>query len=174
MYSSEVCSRNRLVLTNKDKAEYRSFEARVKTTSDFKCSTVMLFTFHGVWMAFKKYLLTLLEDCDCGKVYGKLVYCSINQLVHTKLYNYNNKKYRNPKHHQVKVWLNSQHLMAQRKNQNQDLRDLEDSFYQLTSWYIRIHLLHHTNCYIPNIFLTRYPTKHNTLQYVTNNPKSWG
>jgi len=28
-------------------------------TSDFKQSTVMLCTFHGVWMAFKKDLLTL-------------------------------------------------------------------------------------------------------------------
>jgi hypothetical protein len=63
LYSSEVCSRNRLVLT-------KSFEALIETTSVFKQSTVMLCTFHGVWMAFKKDLLTLLEDCDCGKVYG--------------------------------------------------------------------------------------------------------
>jgi hypothetical protein len=73
-YSLEVCSRNRLVLTDKDEAEYRSFEALIKTTSDFKQSTVMLCTFHCVWMAFKKDLLTLLKDCNCGKVYGKLVY----------------------------------------------------------------------------------------------------
>ena len=70
LYSSEVCSRNRLVLTDKDDAEYASFEALIKTASDFKQSTVMLCTFHGVWMAFKKDLLTLLEDCICGKVYG--------------------------------------------------------------------------------------------------------
>ena len=69
LYSSEVCSRNRLVLTDKDEAEYRSFEALIETTSDFKQSTVMLCTFHGVWMDFKKDLLTLLEDCDCGKVF---------------------------------------------------------------------------------------------------------
>jgi hypothetical protein len=69
-YSSEVCSRNRLVLTDEDEAEYASFEALIKTTSDFKQSTVMLCTFHGVWMAFKKDLLTLLENCVCGKVYG--------------------------------------------------------------------------------------------------------
>jgi len=58
LYSSKVCSRNRLVLTtDKDEAEYRSFEALIVTTSDVKQSTVMLFTFHGVWMAFKKDLL---------------------------------------------------------------------------------------------------------------------
>ncbi len=74
LYSSKVCSRNRLVLTDKDEAAYRSFEALIETTSDFKQSTVMLCTFHGVWMAMKKDLLTLLEDCDCGKVYGKLVF----------------------------------------------------------------------------------------------------
>jgi hypothetical protein len=70
LYSSEVCSRNCIVLTDEDKADYRSFEALIETTSDFKQSTVMRCTFHGVWMAFKKDLLTLLEDCDCGKVYG--------------------------------------------------------------------------------------------------------
>ena len=70
---------------DKDEAEYRSFEALIETTSDFKNSTVMLCTFHGVWMAFKKDLLTLLEDCDCGKVYGRLVYSTIN-LVYTNLY----------------------------------------------------------------------------------------
>ena len=83
LYSSKVCSRNCLVFTNKDEAEYRSFEALIKTTSDFKQSTVMLCTFHGVLMAFKKDLLTLLEDCDCGKVYGKLVYCCINWYIRT-------------------------------------------------------------------------------------------
>jgi hypothetical protein len=70
LYSSKVCSRNCLVLTDEDEAEYKSFEALIETTSDFKQSTVMLCTFHGVWMAFKKDLLTLLEDCDYGKVYG--------------------------------------------------------------------------------------------------------
>ena len=81
LYSSEVCSRNRLVLTDKDEAEYRSFEALIETTSDFKQSTVMLCTFHGVWMAFKKDLLTLLEDCDCGKVYGTSVSRCINSYI---------------------------------------------------------------------------------------------
>jgi hypothetical protein len=77
LYSLEVCSRNCLVLTDKDEAEYRSFESLIKTTGDFKQSTVMLCTFHGVWMAFKKDLLTLLEDCECGKVYGTSVFLCI-------------------------------------------------------------------------------------------------
>ena len=85
LYSSEVCSRNRRVLTDKDEAEYRSFEALIKTTSDFKQSTVMLCTFHGGWIAFKKDLLTLLEDCDCGNVYGKLVYCCMNYYILTRI-----------------------------------------------------------------------------------------
>ena len=81
LYSSEVCSRNRLVLTDKDEAEYTSSEALIETTSDFRQSTVMLCTFHGVWMAFKKDLLTLLEDCDCGKIYGNYFYFSINWYI---------------------------------------------------------------------------------------------
>jgi hypothetical protein len=38
--------------------------------------------------------------------------------------------------------------MVQRKNQNQDLRDLEDSCYVLTNLYIRINHMGNTNCYI--------------------------
>jgi hypothetical protein len=59
LYSSEVCSRIRLVLTDEDKAEYTSFEALIKTTSDFKQSTVMLCTFHGVWHSRRIYSLCL-------------------------------------------------------------------------------------------------------------------
>ena len=81
LYSSEVCSRNRLVLTD----EYKSFEALIETTSDFKQSTVMLCTFHGIWMAFKKDLLTLLEDCECGKVYGKYTFFIVSIGIY-KLY----------------------------------------------------------------------------------------
>jgi hypothetical protein len=84
LYSSEYCSRNCLVLTDKDEAEYRSFEALIKTTSDFEQSTVMLCTFHGVWMAFKKDLLTLLENCDCGNVYGTSVSHCINWYIQTR------------------------------------------------------------------------------------------
>ena len=62
------------MLTDEDEAEYKSFEALIETTNHFKQSTVMLCTFHGIWMAFKKDLLTLLEDCECGKVYGKYMF----------------------------------------------------------------------------------------------------
>jgi hypothetical protein len=77
LYSSEVCSRNRLMLTDEDEAEYRSFESVIETSSDFKHSNGMRCTFHGVWMAFKEDLLTLLEDCGRGKVCGMSVFCVI-------------------------------------------------------------------------------------------------
>ena len=86
LYSSEVCSRNRLVLTDEDEAEYRSFESVIETTSDFQNSKVMLCTFHGVWMAFKKDLLTLLEDCEHGKVYGR--FCVIVSYISNRISNF--------------------------------------------------------------------------------------
>ena len=87
LYSSEVCSRNRLVLTDEDEAEYRSFESVIETTSDFQNSNVMLCTFHGVWMAFKKDLLTLLEDCEHGKVYG--TFCVIVSYISNRISEFN-------------------------------------------------------------------------------------
>ena len=87
LYSSEVCSRNCLVLTDKDEAEYKSFEALIETTSHFKQLTVMLCTFHGVWMAFKKDLLTLLEDCDVAR--SMVIICFfLYQLVYTNCINW--------------------------------------------------------------------------------------
>jgi hypothetical protein len=71
LYSSEVCSRNRLLLTGEDGAEYKSFESVIETVDDFKRSKVMLCTFHGIWMAFKKDLLPLLDVCQYGKLYSK-------------------------------------------------------------------------------------------------------
>ena len=71
MYSSDVCSRNRLVLTDKDDSEYKSFESVIESIDDFKRSMVMLCTFHGIWLAFKKDLLPLLDQCQYGKLYGK-------------------------------------------------------------------------------------------------------
>ena len=75
LYSSDVCSRNRLVLTDKDDAEYKSFESDIESIDDFKRSTVMLCTFHGIWLAFKKDLLPLLDQCQYGKLYGKSIIC---------------------------------------------------------------------------------------------------
>ncbi len=80
-----ACSRNRLVLTDEDEAEYRSFESVIKTSSDFKHSNVMLCTFLGVWMAFKKDLLTLLEDCERGKVYGMSGFCVIVSYISNRI-----------------------------------------------------------------------------------------
>ncbi len=73
LYSSEVCFRNRLVLTDEDEAEYRSFEALIRVTKEFSKSSVMLCTFHGIWMALKKDLITLLDECACGKLLGMCV-----------------------------------------------------------------------------------------------------
>ncbi len=71
LYSSEVCSRNQLVLMDEDDAEYKSFESVIETVEEFCKSKVMLCTFHGIRMAFKKDLLPLLDVCKYGKLYGK-------------------------------------------------------------------------------------------------------
>ncbi len=71
VYSSEVCSRNWLVLTDEDDTEYKSYESCIETIEYFKRSKVMLCTFHGIWMAFKKDILLLLDVCQYGKLYGK-------------------------------------------------------------------------------------------------------
>ncbi len=71
LYSSEVCSINQLVLTDEDDTEYKSFESCIETIEHFKRSKVMLCTFHGIWMAFKKDILPLLDRCQYGKLYGK-------------------------------------------------------------------------------------------------------
>ncbi len=70
LYSADVCSRNRVVITDKDDAKYRSFESLMDTLDIFAKSTVMLYTFHAIWMPFKKDLLPLLDDCPHDKVYG--------------------------------------------------------------------------------------------------------
>jgi hypothetical protein len=58
LYSSDVCSRNQLVLTDKDDAKYKSLESVIESIDKFKRSMVMLCTFHGIWLAFKKKLPT--------------------------------------------------------------------------------------------------------------------
>ena len=89
LYSSDVCTRNCIVLTYKDDVEYKSFESVIESIDDFKRSTVMLCTFHGIWLAFKKDLLPLLLDqCQYGKLYGKLiVHCTKCSLWSCILYN---------------------------------------------------------------------------------------
>ena len=71
LYSAEVCSRNRLVLSNEDDALYKSFESLIQTNDVFKRLKVMLCTFHAIWMSFKKDIQPLLDRCQYGKLYGK-------------------------------------------------------------------------------------------------------
>ena len=75
LYSSDVCSKNQLVLTDEDNAKYKSFESVIESIDDVKRSMVMLCTFHGIWLAFKKDHLPLLDQCQYGKLYGKLINC---------------------------------------------------------------------------------------------------
>ncbi len=56
---------------DEDDAEYKSFESVIETVEEFCKPKVMLCTFHGIWMAFKKDLLPLLDICKHGKLYGK-------------------------------------------------------------------------------------------------------
>ncbi len=66
-YSTEVCSWNCVVITDEDKADYRSFESLIQMSEVFSRSSVMLCTFYGIWMAFKKDLISLLDECENGK-----------------------------------------------------------------------------------------------------------
>ncbi len=54
LYGDEVCSMNRLVLTDEEDAEYRSFESLIATNVKFKKSKVMLCIFHAIWQPFKR------------------------------------------------------------------------------------------------------------------------
>ncbi len=55
-----ICSLNRLVLTDKEDAEYRSFENLIVTHEMFQSSHVMLCTFHAIWQPFKRDIYKLL------------------------------------------------------------------------------------------------------------------
>jgi hypothetical protein len=57
---------------DEDEVEYRFFELLIETSEVFSRSRVMFFTFHGISMAFKKNLLSLLDESEDGKMYGKL------------------------------------------------------------------------------------------------------
>ncbi len=98
LYSIEVCSQNCVVITDEDEAEYRSFGFVLQTSEVFSRSKVLICTYHGIWMAFKKDVLALLEESKHGKIYGKLTHlymksylpiCSIviYGLTYTNLYN---------------------------------------------------------------------------------------
>ncbi len=59
LYGDEVCSMNRLVLTDEEDSEYRSFESLIATNDRFKLSKVMLCIFHAIWQPFKCDIYTL-------------------------------------------------------------------------------------------------------------------
>ena len=71
LYSSQVCARNRLVLTDEDPAEYSPMENLIITDNHFKKSRVMLCTFHGIWMAFKQSIVKTYGDQDVAVIYGE-------------------------------------------------------------------------------------------------------
>ena len=68
LYSSIVCSMNRLVLTDEDEAQYAAFESAIATMPEFSKSNVMLCTFHGSWQSFKKDLYPLLDQHPNGQI----------------------------------------------------------------------------------------------------------
>ena len=53
---------NRLVLTDEEDAEYRSFENLIVTHEMFRSSKVMLCTFHAIWQPFKSDIYRLLPS----------------------------------------------------------------------------------------------------------------
>ena len=60
LYGEHICSLNRLVLTDEEDAEYRSFESLIQISKIFQCSSVMLCTFHAIWLPFKRDIYHLL------------------------------------------------------------------------------------------------------------------
>ena len=83
LYREHICSFNRLVLTDDEDAEYRSFENLIVTHEMFRSSKVMLCTFHAIWQPFKREIYNLLpskktkngklvELTEVGRSWGKL------------------------------------------------------------------------------------------------------
>ncbi len=81
LYSNEVCSRNYVIITDEDEAEYRSFKSVIEMSKVFSRSKVLICTFHGIWMAFKKDLLAPIDECEHGKIYSKLHHLYINSYL---------------------------------------------------------------------------------------------
>ena len=81
LYGKKVCSMNRLVLTDEEDAEYRSFETMIATQDSIKKSKVMLCIFHAIWQPFKHDVYSLLprksaqgkpiELTELGNSWGK-------------------------------------------------------------------------------------------------------
>ncbi len=66
-----LSSLNRLVITDKEDAEYCSFETLILTHEMFWSSTVMLCTLHAIWQPFKKDIHHLLPSKKSQN--GKLI-----------------------------------------------------------------------------------------------------
>ena len=75
LYSPDVCSMNRLVLTDEEKAEYEPFQLAIETTDYFQQSKVMLCTFHAIWMSFKVDLYPVLDNIPHGGALREFAYC---------------------------------------------------------------------------------------------------
>ena len=75
LYTPDVCSMNRLVLTDEEKAEYEPFQLAIETTDYFNQSTVMLCTFHAIWMSFKVDLYPVLDNIPHGGALREIVIC---------------------------------------------------------------------------------------------------
>ena len=75
---------NHLVLTDKEDAEYGSFEALIAMNDIFKSSKVMLCIYHAIWQPFKRDIYPLLprksvkgkpiELTTVGSQWGKLLF----------------------------------------------------------------------------------------------------
>jgi hypothetical protein len=74
LYSYEVCSRNRLVLTDEDTSQFKPFESLISTTHIFKLPKVMICTFHGIWMAFKKAIFLNYGKSKYAPIYGEIMF----------------------------------------------------------------------------------------------------
>ena len=74
LYTYNVCSMNRLVLTDEDEAEYAPFQSAILTMPEFSKSHVMLCTFHGIWQSFKKDLYPLLNQNSHGQLIGEYIF----------------------------------------------------------------------------------------------------
>ena len=71
LYGEHICSLNRLVLTDEEDAEYRSFENLIVTHEMFRLSNVMLCTFHALLPSKKKKNGKLVELTEVGRSWGK-------------------------------------------------------------------------------------------------------
>ena len=84
LYGDRVCSMNRLVLTDEEDAEYRSFESLIATNDNFQSSKVMLCIFHAIWQPFNRDVYPLcprkskkgkpIELTKIGSAWGELRY----------------------------------------------------------------------------------------------------